>query len=376
MALKTEQLAAVINSVTEQTLGRGDLAITDSKSVVALGEKIFSSSDITSNFMNTLVMRIGRTIMSYRMYSSIMRPMVFDTIRWGALVQKFKVQMPKAMEDKAYDLVDGESIDQWIIMKPKADQKFFIKRTPYSFGITIQKWQLQRAFLGMDELNAFVSAIFGEVRNALEVGFENLAYLTLDNFMVNLPAGRQVRHLVTEYNAVSGKNLTSDNAEYDSGYLRFAITQMNLAASRLRTMSTLYNAGDAERHTPYEYQRFVVIDEFEEALKTVVQWEAFHEQYVQKAASITVPYFQSAQQPREVSLNATLDADGESGDGKTLSNIIGCIHDRDALGVYLKEEEVLTTPVNARGRYTNTFWHNEQMWINDYSENGIVFCND
>ena len=49
------------------------------------------------------------------------------------------------------------------------------------------------------------------------------------------------------------------------------------------------------------------------------------------------------------------------------------IHDRDALGVYKIDEDVLTTPVNAAGAYYNTYWHEKQLRFIDLSENIVIF---
>lgn len=363
------QIYPIINSAAEQTLGSAAIKAVDSNTIVAQGQQVLSSTQNTENFLNFIVQRIARTIVSYRMYNSVLRPIVYDDIRWGAIVQKLKGQMPQAMEDKAYDLKDGESVDMYIIMKPDVKQKFFVNSTPYSFGITIQRWQLQRAFLGETEMAAFISAIFGEVQNALELGFENLGYMTMGNYIVNADS-KQFVHVLTDYNTAKGTSLTSDNSYLDNDYLRYSIMTMNLWARKMQSMSTEYNAEGETRHTPFEYQRFIASADFYESMRTVVQWQAFHEQYVSKTASTVVPYWQSQQSP--VSVYAT----DKSGAEKRIDNIMGFIHDRDALGVYRKEQEVLTTPVNARGRYTNTFWHEEQMWINDMSENGIIFLND
>ena len=58
---------------------------------------------------------------------------------------------------------------------------------------------------------------------------------------------------------------------------------------------------------------------------------------------------------------------------KTIENVVGVLFDREAIGTFRQEEKVLTTPVNARGAYYNTFWHEKQMWFNDMSENAVIF---
>lgn len=365
--MATTQIYTLVNEVNSQIMGEKAIAAVDTNSFVSLGQQVLSSQDNVENFTNTLVERIARTIISYRMYNSRLKPIVFDDIRWGAIVQKLKVEMPEAIEDEAYDLVDGESVDMYIIKKPKVHQKFFVTRTPYSFFITIQRWQLKRAFLSEAAMGSFISAVFGEVQNKLELTFESLGYLAMDNFIANVTPAQTI-NLVTMYNAAAGKTVpTGEGALFDGDFLRYAISTMNKYAFRMESMGSLYNAEGYTRHTPMAYQRFVAITDFIEAMKSVVQWQAFHEQYVSKAATIEIPHWQSAQSPLDINVT------DKNGTATTINNIVGFIHDRDALGTYRKEEETLTTPVNARGRYTNTFWHEEQMWFNDLSENALVF---
>lgn len=364
--METVQMYNIVNNVAGQVMGTNAIAVVDTNSFISLGNQILSSQTMTENFANELVLRIARTIVSFRMYYSRLKPLIFDDIEWGAIVQKVKVEMPEAVEDKAYDLKDGDSVDMYVVRKPKIHQKFFVNRTPYSFFVTIQRWQLKRAFLNEAAMMAFINAIFGEIRNKLELTFESLGYLAMDNYIANAKPTQTI-DLVTDFNTETGQSLTAITALQSSEFLRYAIGRMNIMSRKMETMATIYNAEGYQRHTPRALQRFVILDEFLERVRTVVQWEAFHEQYVSKVANLEIPFWQSLQDPFKIMVT------NEEGTETTINNVVGFIHDRDALGTYRKESEVLTTPLNARGRYTNTFYHEEQMWFNDLSENGIVF---
>ena len=94
--------------------------------------------------------------------------------------------MPEAVEDVTTQLIDGQSIDQYIISKPRATQKLFVKRTPYDFFITIQRKWLREAFSSETAMGSFIAAIYGEIENALELSQENLARLCMANFMATI----------------------------------------------------------------------------------------------------------------------------------------------------------------------------------------------
>ena len=372
--MDTNQIYSIVNAVAQETMGESAMVATDTASLVAMGNAILSSSTNTECFIDTLVQRIGRTMISYRPYKSKLGLLAVSDMTMGAIMQKIKVKMPTAVEDVTTQLIDGQAIDHYIISKPQATQKLFVKRTPYTFFITVQKKWLREAFTSEVAMGSFISAIYGEVENALELSQENLARLCMANFMATISTDtNRVVNLVSAYNTSSGRSVpTGEDALIDEQFLRYALGRMNNIAKKMETMSVLYNDGTETRHTPAADQRFVSIVDFQTALETQVQWAAFNERYVQKQNGIEVPYWQAAKSPFDIDLVIEGD-DPEQGESTTLSNIVGFIHDRDALGTYRKEVEVATTPLNARGLYTNQFWHMNDLYFNDITENGVIF---
>lgn len=373
--METNQIYELVNDVAQQTMGESALTASDTASLVAMGNAILSSSTNTEAFIDTLVQRIGKTMISYRPYKSQLGLMAVSDMTMGAIMQKIKVKMPTAVEDVTTQLIDGQSIDQYIVSKPRATQKLFVKRTPFTFYVTIQKKWLREAFTSEVAMGSFISAIYGEIENALELSQENLARLCMANFMASISEStNRVINLVTEYNALvlTSEQVTAANALVNESFLRYALGRMNNISKKMKTMSVLYNDGTETRHSPEGDQRFVSLVDFQTALETQVQWAAFHEQYVKKQNGIEVPYWQAAQSPMNIDLIIEGD-DPEQEESTTLSNIVAFIHDRDALGTYRKEVEVATTPLNARGLYTNQFWHMNDLYFNDVSENGVIF---
>ena len=365
--MDTTQLYTIVNEVARETMGTDDIDVIDTASLVALGNSVLSSQSNTEAFLNTLVQRIGKTIISYRPYTSKLTLLDVGDMEFGQIMQKTKTQMPVAIEDDTYNLVDGESLDMYVVSKPEVHQKLFVKRTPLAFFKTFQTKELKEAFLSAEAMGNFVASIYGEIRNAIELAQENLGRLTMANYMANASA-QQVYDLVSLYNEATSSNIpTGDKALQNESFLRYALQVIKNVAFSMETMSTLYNDGTETRHTPAGLQRVASLVQFRTALETQVDYAAFHENYVKLASDIVVPYWQAAKSPFDIKVT------DEQEEEKTLSNIVAFIHDRDALGTYRKEEEVLTTPVNARGRYYNTYYHIDNLYFNDLSENGVVF---
>lgn len=365
--METTQIYSLVNEVAAESMGVEDIDVLDTNSLVALGNTVLNSSSNTEAFLNTLVQRVGKTIISYRPYTSQLSLLDVGDMEWGQIMQKIKTDMPTAHEDPTYDLVDGESIDMYKVHKPTTHQKLFVKRTPVDYTVTTQRKPLKEAFLSAEAIGNFIASVFGEVRNAIELSQENLGRLTMTNYMANAGANQRF-DLTTMYNDLYGTEIpTGLVGLQDSAFARWCIAKIKNIAIKMQTMSELYNNEGAQRHTPKEMQRFVYLVDFMTALETEVNYAAFNDEYVKLASGIAVPYWQAAK--NEAKVMATNEEDEET----SIENVVAFIHDRDALGTYRKEEEALTTPVNSKGRYYNTDWHVDNLYFNDMSENGVFF---
>lgn len=380
--MNTTQIYQLINDVNSQAFGENALAVADAQGLISLGSTVLNSTNNTEAFLNTLVQRIGRTIVSFRAYRNKFADMVRNDFEWGAILQKIRVHMPDAQSDPAYSLTDGQSVDPWTVYKPDVEQKLFVTRTPYMFAVSIARDQLKEAFTGESAMGAFISAIFGQVRNALEVSLENLGRLAINNMIAETtPAGTTpttINHeitLVSDYNterSLTGTDaLTAATALNNSDFLRYAVARIKSVSDYFTDMGALYNDGSIETFTPRENQRLKVLSDFERRLETVVQYSAFNEEMVRLDAFDMVNFWQ-AQDTTDSrdAINITRASDGEA---VTKSNIVAVLFDVEALGMYRRDEDVLTTPVNAKGLYYNTFYHLKQLWFNDLSENFVYF---
>ena len=374
--IEVNQIYDLCNQIFQQMTGRTDIEAVDSASLVAMGNEV---SNLGKNdlWLNTLARRIGLTIDSYRVYRNRFSDLYRTQVEWGALVQKLTVEMPDAVADDMYKVgqMNGQALDHYIINNPKAKQKIFDKETPYSFFITMQEKMLTEAFLNAGAMSSFVNQVFGKVQNKIEVVLEDLARVALVNMMCNLSTKQEIK-LVTLYNSKTGSTLNPQTALFDPAFMRFAIGMMNNIASKLETMSVLFNTNGYDRFTPKSEQRFYVLADFITQLETVVQYAAFNPQYVTKSVDIAVPYWQGVKEGDDINDIAVLSkviGKVDSEVDKTIENVVGVLFDREAIGTFRQEEKVLTTPVNARGAYYNTFWHEKQMWFNDMSENAVIF---
>lgn len=364
--MTTNQIYTIVNSIAAQSLGSTAIAAVDTQGLVALGTTVLSSSTNTEAFLDTLAQRIGKTIIDFRRYRNRLADMVMDDFEYGAILQKIKVHMPDAESDESYGLTDGVAVDHYVVAKPVVTQKLFVTRTPYQFKITIQREHLKEAFESAEQMGGFIAAVFGEVQNAVELALENLGKTCLNNFIAETS---NVVNLVTEFNTQTGSTLTAATAPFDKDFMAYAIARINETFDTMQAMSEMYNDGSVARFTPKEDMRVKILSKFNRMAQTVVQYAAFHEELISIDNAFEVmPFWQDPITPAQIIVKRASD-----GTSTTVSNIIAVVHDRDALGMYRKDEVISTTPLNAAGLYYNQYWHEKQLWFNDLSENFVYF---
>lgn len=368
--MTTEQIYGLVNTVNAEAFGHSAITVVDTSSLISLGNTVLSSSTNTEAFLNTLAQRIGRTILRFREYRNKLGDMVLNDFEYGAILQKIKVNMPEAEQDESYDLIDGNTVDPYVIAKPSVDQKLFVTRTPYQFHITIQRVHLKEAFLSPEAMGAFVGVVFGEVRNAIEVSLENLGRVTLATAIAEYSTSREIP-LVTDFNTEYNPTpaLTAAEALHNEEFLRYAIMRMTTLVDAIQDMSELYNDGSMQTFTPKNDVRIKVLSEFQRRIESNVLYAAFNKSFVDIPEGYTkLNFWQAAQSPFDVEITRPSDSTAT-----TVNNVVAILHDRDAMGVYKIEEEVALSDLNAAGLYYNQYWHEKQLRFIDLSENGVIF---
>lgn len=366
MAVK--QIYDIVNSVNKQTMGLTDLTVVDEQGLISLGQTVLTTNGLADTWLNSLAQRIGKTIISFREYKSKYSDMVLDSMQWGNIVQKIKVSMPEATEDESYNLVEGQSVDMYKVANPKVAQSFFTSETPYQFYVTVKRKQLQEAFTSENSMNGFIAAIYGEVQNAIELSLESLARNCINNFIGERVNATKQINLLAMYNTETNKTLTVKTCLHDKEFLAYCVSRINLYSKYMENMSSEYNDGTQTRHTPKSLQHLRVLEDFESRLETVVQYQAFRDNYVKLNNYHTTSFWQSVKKPSEI--NVEISSDGTA---VNYSGILAVLYDRDALGLYKKDSWNSTTPFNSAGGYYNTYYHHKELYFNDLSENFVVF---
>lgn len=380
--MKVEQIYEVINTVTNEVIGKSDLVKEDLSNIVDVGKEIFSATEV-DNYVKSLVNRVGKTIFVNRKYSGKIPSVVMDSWEFGSVLQKISADLPQATENESWELENGTSYDPNIFYKPSVSAKFYNSKVTFEVPLSFTEKQVKESFNSASELNAFISMLYNAVEKSMTVKIDSLVMRTINNMIAQTlhgdNTGVRAVNLLSVYNTLKGLTgadaLTADKAITDKEFLRFASMQIALYADRLGTMSTLFNAGGKERFTPRDMLHIVLLSDFAEGAKIYLYSDTFNKELVTLPTAETVPYWQGSGTSfafADVSkINVQIMADGNKTD-VTQGGILGVMFDRDSLGVSNLDRRV-TTNYNPKAEFFSNWYKFDAGYFNDLNENFVVF---
>ena len=381
--MKVTQIYDFLNSLTEEVLGKTDLAVKNLTDMISMGDEVLSSDKTTDKFVNVLVDRISKTIISNKPYSASVKKFMVDSFTFGAILQKIYVEPMKSSKSDTWDLQNEKSVDQYVISKPTVKQKLFSGITTWDVKVTIPDVQLRSAFNNETSMATFIDAIFTAMLNSIELRIESMVNMTICNFMANKIAHYKtaeggslgVVNLLTEYNTLKGleTQLTAEVALRDSDFLKYASDTINKYIKRMERMSTLFNDEEYQRFTTADRLRVILHLDFESAFTTFLESDTFHNELVKLPLHDTVPYWQGSGKDYSFAESSYIGLTTSNGKYTVeQTGIVGLIADVESIGVTIYDRRTKSA-YNAGGEYTNYFNKADIGYYNDMSENGVVF---
>lgn len=380
-----EQAATLLNAIHTQVTGEAGIAPTDVSGFISVATATLKAG--YDPVINAISQVVGRTIFSIRPYSAKFRGILMDSQKWGAITRKIAIS-DKPMEDnKAFDLIDGQSVDMYEVNKPNVIQFNYYGADTFSKSITIYRDQLDNAFRGPEEFGSFMTLITQNALDMIEQSKESMARLALDNFIAGkIDANNGVIHLLSEYNQDVGGSYTAvtikDPANFPAfikwAYARIA-TLTNMMTERSQMYQVQVTGHELNRHTPFERQKVYLLNWLLNNIDARVLAETYNYKFLEFADVEAVNYWQAIQNPNQISITPTvLQADGslDTGSAVTQSNVMGVIFDEEAIGITVMNEFTGLTPLNVRGEYWNQYFNYVIRYFNDFTEKGIVLLLD
>ena len=370
------QVKDLVNLATKEALGAEAIQTEDLTNVVDMGEAIFNANAVDA-YVRSLVNHIGKVVFVNRPYAGSAPSVLMDGWEFGSVLEKITAELPEASENATWDLQDKQSYDPNIFYKPTVEAKFYNKRVTFEIDVSITERQVKQSFSSATQLNAFVSMIYNEVDKAMTIKIDSLVMKTIVNMisvtMTDANANRAV-NLLSLYNTeiAPATPLTAAKALYNLDFIKFASYKMKLYATRLGTISRLFNIGGKARFTPRDLLHIVMLEEFKSSADVYLQSDTFHNEFVKLPEAEGVAYWQGSGTDYAFASTSKIMVKDAKGNSTTKTGILAVMFDRDALGVCNKDKRV-TTDYNAKAEFYNNFYKFDCEYFNDTNENFVVF---
>lgn len=426
MANINSKFYLALNDMIGRAAGVDDAGIIDRNSFVDYGKKLSTMSSF-DEFKNAFAAEIANktrlSIDVIRKYKGKLGFFVKGSMPAGGVLEIIQHVFMNTRAADFVSLVDGTAPDQWEINKSGQTADYFTLESAFSLCVTIQDAELEGAFASPEAMQSFLNGKITYLLNSYELATEqgrrsllNLLVVELGaaNAAANTEDAAQRYKLVTLYNTVYGLTgadaLDADDALYNADFIKFAVMMINKVYKKLSIPSAQFNDGSLKVFTPDNMKRLVTIDALDNsivAFKTTISPDATiipdHE---------SVEFWQKMAAPFEVSVGKTTDVakvvvvatDADRGTdtskiycvaatGKyytyansaytqitdfsdyeiTSPKTIAVLFDDLRLGEYVTLDKTVSTPLNARSLYYNTYIHHQSKLINLASANAVIF---
>ncbi len=421
-SMTIEQASAFLSAVVAQMDGGALASVSPGNFTSVAQNALLSGYDPLSTAISQV---IGRTIFSIRPYNGKLKFLWKDDQKFGGMLRKVNY-LDGALENDqgiyysgttAY--TDGQvpTPDQYAIRKPAVWQSNFYAWEQYQRVTTRYLDQLDMSLRGPEEFGQFLAGQMQNISDQLEEVNDAKARQALINFIggkIRLASldvfssakqAPHVIHLLPEYHAETGANLTAANYLAPANYKPFVewlfariATLADMMSERGRNYNFSPKISNAKawikRHTPKDRLKAVFIASEFNRIQSMAISEIFNKDELKMIDFEPINYWQSSADPMNIIASVTVNngttniTSATTNDLETASittkgassnpdkPVIGVLYDEDAIGLSVVSEGVYTTPMHITGKYWNTAYHFNTRVLNDFTENGVVLMLD
>ena len=383
-----EQSAAFLTALYEEATGQQPtLQVANTADFITVGTTLIQGG--YDPIISALTQILDRTIFAMRVYNKKFEDITVDEIRFGAVTRKINfIDTDLDSADDRLTLTDGLSVDPYVVKKPKVVQMNYYGAHQYQDSITIFRDQLDAALRNPEEFARFISSLLTNISNKHKQVEEAEARAILAN-MITTKAGVDTTNAINvlqEYYNETGVTLTpadmfsvTNFTDFTRWLAGFMTTLADMMAERSWKYHMNITGKEVMRFTDGDNLRKYISANVANYLQTMVSSNLFNPDRLKIITDgmRKVSFWQNIDNPYSVQatpayLNTTTGNIDTAGSAIQLDNIIGCLFDRDAVGMVKRSTWSGATPFNPRGGYYNIYWHWTQTTWNSFDENFVV----
>ena len=402
---------ALINAIAKEATGQeSTLQAQDTSSFVSVGETILNTG--TENTLNAISVVLGRTFMAVRPYKAKLA--IINALNSGLFTDRMRKISYYSREAQAsgafntnlytnhamgYDNGNnsGSSLPtMWEQNQPVPLELNFGGRSVWDESTTIYEIQLQQAFRDEASFAQFMEGVMTEKGNDIETAKEAFNRATLLNFiggiydMDQLVSTGSAIDLARGFNEKYETSYTRAQLLYDyrTEFLEYIVSTIKYISDTLTNRSAKYHWSPNKtidgvnytllRHTPKDRQKLILLSRDIYDAESTVLPQIFNPQYLSIENYEKVDFWQNENLPEQVSITPAIPdvsdpTEQTIGDAVVFDHLVGILYDADAMMTDYQLDEAYSTPVEARKRYRNIWWHFARNAVNDFTENAVLF---
>lgn len=229
--------------------------MTDTSQLREIGTIIMDYPALQNEFLSALINRIGRVLISTRMYENPWSRFKKGMLDYGETVEEIFTNIAKPYE---FEGSHTSPTTQFKKYKPDVRAAFHVMNYRKYYPVTIEQQKLRQAFLSADG----VTNLIGDIVNSLYTGANYDEFLTMKYLL-----GKTIlkgRMYPVEVPAVSADNAKS------------IITEVKATSNVIEFPSTKYNPAHVFQHTPKSEQIIFVNAKFDAIMDVNVLASAFN----------------------------------------------------------------------------------------------------
>ena len=350
-------LNAIRNSATVNYQNYVPIATADPENIREIGAIIMDMPQLQNEFLSALVNRIGRVILTSKMYSNPWEMFKKGMLEYGETIEEIFVNIAKPFQ---YDPEVAET-DVYKREIPDVRSAFHVMNYQKFYKATIQQEQLRQAFLSADGISQLIAGIVDQMYTAANYD----EFLTMKYLLAKKILAGQFKPVTVSDLSVAPINLTSNAVT----------TTIKETSNMLVFPSTEYNPAGVFQHTDYNDQYLIMSAKAKAIIDVNTLAAAFNMDKADFMGHVvTIDSFGSLDIARLNVLFADDPTYTEIGSAEleALAKIPAVSVGRDWFMVYDNLMQ-FTENYNGQGLYWNYFYHVWKIFSSSPFENAVVY---
>lgn len=388
--MKVNQIYSLLNDINAQMFGEDAVDVHNLSGIISMGNSIVGDGTATDKFLGKLVDRIGKTVIRTLDLELDFPSLYMESFEFGAVLQKITVSPFEAIESSEWKVGDNNFEPTFADVKKNAKVfvRYFTDSSTFKFQTTIPDTLFETAFTSESMMAQFVDAIINALTDSMTIALNNMSRTAINNFIAEkIKANNGVINPLTSYNALvgAGNTLTAEQAMHSKEFARYMSTEIRKYIKYLSQPSALYNVGDGAggevlRSTARDNMHVLMLTDLSALFDAYLLSDSFKDIY-DLPNYTEVAYWQGnkgASANNTFATNSTInvipssEAGQETPTAVNKSGVVCVLADRQAIAIGLNKRRAGSF-YNSIDAYSNISQTATIQYINDLSENGIIF---